>query len=317
MKNKKTIRIVAVVAVLLTIFMATYSSGIFDDASAIVPDNAEINIGDTETPLSSGSNTNVDPNEVIQNGPQQEAPQQEAPKPEEPKPEEPKPEEPKPEEPKPEEPKPEEPKPEEPKPEEPKPEEPKPEEPKPEEPKPEEPKPEEPKPEEPKPEEPKPEEPKPEEPKPEEPKPEEPKPEEPKPVAPIHERAIIAIAGMLEDEDSVAHKYFSTRKKGASLDSTGKNFAPDVSNALIAMIPELETQGFSYRIYKGTAAEGYNIFWVDEDISELATGTALETVYKYNTVSGVQLVGHAETLLRTVEGETISIINGGTFKVAE
>ena len=138
------------------------------------------------------------------------------------------------------------------------------------------------------------------------------KPEETEPVSFYH-KAIEALAAQLRDETSVAYKYFAKKNDGSSIDSTGNNFAPDVTAALLIAVPELEGLDYSYRLYECGKGKGFDIYWVDCLIGKLQAGTEIENVYHYNTVTGSLVAGKAVVSVKTVEGLKIHFIDGAAF----
>lgn len=136
-------------------------------------------------------------------------------------------------------------------------------------------------------------------------------PDEDAPVV-TESTAHLGIAWLVEQlntNGTVVNSYFANRGAKSSLDSNGKNFAPDVNTALEAAgIVSAET-GYGWRIYKGTPEAGYNVFFAAEELVKNETVDAS----KYNTVSEEMQDGTVDVTSKTVEGSTFAVIDGASF----
>lgn len=99
-------------------------------------------------------------------------------------------------------------------------------------------------------------------------------------------------------EGSTIYNYFEQKGEKASLDSTGKNFAPIVQKLLESLGIDI-TNTSSWRIYRlpsdgsDNGETGYNIFWTEEKIDNMDFDTPIN-VTKYNTDSGTFYYGQAK-----------------------
>lgn len=99
----------------------------------------------------------------------------------------------------------------------------------------------------------------------------------------------------VKDKKSTIYNYFfvenNGKGKGNHLDSTGKNYAPDVQKMLAAIGIDI-TENSSWRIEKINRQTenpnnkeeewGFNIYWTEEKIDEYEVGTSVKVI-KYNT----------------------------------
>lgn len=130
----------------------------------------------------------------------------------------------------------------------------------------------------------------------------------------------------LEDEvykeGSTIYNYFKEKGEKASLDSTGKNFAPIVQRLLQSIGIDI-TNTSSWRIYKLPAngsdggETGYNIFWTEEKIDDMDFDTPIN-VTKYNTDTGKFYYGQAKVgKHRDYSSNGLKIINVTDVKWTE
>lgn len=124
------------------------------------------------------------------------------------------------------------------------------------------------------------------------------------------------LAYMIGD-DTTIYKYFASRyKKGNTLDSNGRNFAPNVWDELRGLVSKIggnPGDAAGWRIYLDDEKNGWNIFWTTTDLSNTHPKDLLPYVWRYNSKSGSTVSGYAYVKDKTVEGYAIHQIDGGTF----
>lgn len=134
-----------------------------------------------------------------------------------------------------------------------------------------------------------------------------------------YEDAITWLAEQAVTPGTTTYKYFAKRAAGSSINSTGVNFGIPICNEMNAYFGTTNAQGF-WNIEKLKNGK-YCICWTAYDGNTLKPGTTIpDTVYRYYTgqdgdAANTVETGTAKVTTLGVEGNTLRIINLGSYKV--